>query len=560
VTNPWKATRTPALQPILAFLAFLALALSWSLGTPLLSGADEPEHVVKAAAAVRGEFSGPEHILRFGGWEQVYATPDYVEVTYHLPHSFLEALIKNNPGCYAFTTNVTATCDAKANKAKAAEVTDTDSSHMNYSPLYYLAVGWPSLILHGDSALYGMRIVSAIINSLMLAAAFVTSIRRRGAAAVGVLAAATPITVFFGAIVNPSGLEISSALLAWAAFLSLVRAEPGAPGMRRDRIMFAVAAAVLMLVRPLGPVWIALLAAAILGTSTGLYGRLKRTLRSPGVRWTSGLLAVSLILAGLWDVSENTMGVLPDANPHYTLAKGISLSISQAAGLLPQMVGDIGWLDTHVPSLTMQSWYGVIAVLLLVPLILGNRRERLVLLGLTALIVLFPILFQAYSGRDYGVAWQGRYTLPLAVGLPILGAEILVRRLSSLIRHGQVPRTLATVLGSTLAIAYLCQVWWAWRRFAVKNGTAAHLIPLHADWSPPIGWPAMLLLAVAGCGGLLLLLRHGSYTPEGPSGIEAGIEAGIETGIKAGTDAESGTALEHSGPDHTADLRAVSAT
>jgi Predicted membrane protein (DUF2142) len=510
---------------------------------PLLSAADEPEHVVKAAAVVRGEFSGPQHIRDFGGWQKVLATPDYVEVTYNLPHSLVESLLKHDPGCYAFTDNVTARCTVSANREKVLTAGTTDSTHMNYSPLYYLAVGWPSLILNGDDAIYGMRVASAVITALMLAAAFTTSVRRRGAAAVGVVAAATPITVYFGAVVNPSGLEISSALLAWASFLSMVRAEPGAPGMRRDRTMFAVSAAVLMVVRPLGPVWIAILVAAILATSTGLRDRIRRTLRSPGMRWTSALLAISLLIAGLWDLAQNTMGVLPRVNPDYTLAKGLYVSIFAQPGLMTQMVGDIGWLDTRVPTFTMMAWYGVIAALLLVSLILGNRRERLVLLSLTALIVLFPIIFEVYSGPGYGVAWQGRYTLPLAVGLPILSAEILLRRLSG-VAWGSIPRAFATTLGATLALAYLCQVWWAWRRFS-ESGTIERVFPLHhTSWSPPIGWTAMLFLAVAGCAGLFLLLRSASSVmPDGHSEIAA----------------DPGAAPEATQADHGATLGPISA-
>ena len=543
--NLWKAPRTPALQPVLAFLAFLALALSWSLGTPLLSAADEPEHVVRAAAVVRGEFSGTQNVKHFTGWQRSYTTPDYLEVTYRLPHSLVAARQANEP-CYAFHLDVAANCLATANQAATLAAGDTSTSHMDYFPLYYLAVGWPSLILNGDSAIYGMRIVSAIISALMLAAAFTTSIRRRAAAALGILAAATPVAVYYGAVVNPSGLEISSAVLAWASLLSLVRAEPGAPGMRRDRTMFAVSAAVLMVVRPLGPIWLVLLVAAVLGTATGtetvagIRDRLRRTLRSRGVRWSSGLLALSLVAAGIWDLTQNTLGVVPETNPTYTFAKGVYLTTFRTPALLAEMLGTIGWLDVRVPTLTTMFWYGVIAALLLVSLALGTRRERLVLLALTALIILFPIFFDAYSGSGYGLGWQGRYTLPLAVGLPILSAEILVRRLSSS-PWGQMPRALATTFGATLGIAYLCQVWWAWRRYAVGLVTG-HALPLHAKWSPPIGWPVTLILAVAGCAGLFLLLRSASLAP----------------GARSDAGDESVGTPESAQPDHSSALGSIS--
>ena len=179
--------------------------------------------------------------------------------------------------------------------------------------------------------------------------------------------------------------------------------------------MFAVSAAVLITVRPLGPVWLALIVAAVLGTSTGLRDRMGRTLRAPGARWTGGLLTLSLIAAGTWDLTQNTMGMIPETAPGYTLAKGAYITMFQTPGFLAQMLGTIGWIDVRVPTLTTMFWYGAIAALLLLSLVLGNRRERVVLLALTALIVLFPIAFEAYAGTGYGVGWQGRYDLPLAV-------------------------------------------------------------------------------------------------------------------------------------------------
>lgn len=527
---------------MLAFLAFLALTLSWSLGVPLLSAADEPEHVVRAAAAVRGEFSGQNEIRYFTGSKPVLGPPDFLEVVYHLPHSLVVALQAHDPGCYAFNYDINPNCVTESNAAQVKAAGDTDTSHMNYSPLYYLATGWPSLFLRGDAAIYGMRVVSAIITALMMAGAFTTSIRRRGAAAVGVLAAATPTAIYFGSVVNPSGPEISSALLAWAAFLSLVRAEPGAPGIRRDRALFAVSAAVLIMVRPLGPVWLAGIAVATLiaVADGGVRERVTRVLRSPGVRWSGGLLGVALLAAGFWDVTRNTTGIVPEADPDFTYAKSIYLTIFQTPAFLSQMLGSLGWIG-RVPMLTTMLWYGAISGLVLLALVLGNRRERFALLLLAVSIVVFPILFEAYSGREYGVGWQGRYTLPLAVGLPILAAEIAARRLTAL-TPAAVLRSLATVFGATIALAYLCEVWWMWRRYA-QNMVSGHVLPIPAKWSPPIGWPAMLFLALLGCVTLFVILRHSALAPaagldagDGPAGAGAADPAADGSGTGTGTE------------------------
>ena len=553
MTQPWKTTRISALTPILAFLAFLALALSWSLGVPLLSAADEPEHIVRAAAAVRGEFNGRQELRNFTSSEPGLGTPDFLEVVYKLPHSLVVSLQAHDPGCYSFKFDVTPNCVTESNVAKVAAAGDTDTSHMNYSPLYYLATGWPSLFLNGDAAIYGMRVASAVMTALMLAGAFTTSIRRRGAAAIGVLAAATPAAIYFGSVVNPSGLEICSALLAWASFLSLVRAEPGAPGIRRDRTLFAVSSAVLILVRPLGPLWVAVIAVATLiaVADGGVRERVGRVLHSRGVRWTGGLLAVALVAAGLWDVTQNTMGIVPRADPDFSYAKAVYLTTFQTPGFLSQMLGQLGWIDTRVPTSTTMLWYGSICALVLLALVLGNRRERLVLVALTMSIVAFPIVFEAYSGRDYGVGWQGRYTLPLAVGLPILAAEIAVRRLTAA-TSAAVARSMATVFGATIAMAYLCEVWWVWRRYA-QGVVTGRVLPLPAKWSPPVGWPAVLFLALAGCATLFVMLRRSCGAPaarlhagEGPAtdADGPGAEPAPEPDVRPEPEVLPGSALD----------------
>ncbi|HET9168128.1 MAG TPA: DUF2142 domain-containing protein [Actinospica sp.] len=500
---------TPA-KPLLALLAFLALALSWSLGTPLLSAADEPEQSIKAAAVVRGEFSGAEHVWNFSGWQSTYTTPDYLEIRYHLPHSLAVALAEHDPACYAFTTQSTPTCTVHANKHKVAKAGDSALSHMNYSPLYYVLVGWPSLLFHGSAALYAMRVVSALMTALLLAAAFTTSARRGRTAAVGVVAAVTPAAVYFGSVVNPSGLEITSALLAWASLISMTQVEPGDRARGSDRVMFTIAAATLVLVRPLGPVWLAAIVAAVLTMSPEPRERIRQALRVRDIRWTAGLIGAALLATAAWDVTQNTMGIIKHVNPTYTMAKGVYLTLNQTPQFLAQMVGLIGWNDVHEPTATTYLWYGAVIGLVLAAIVIGGRRERLVLLALAALVLLFPLAFEAYSGAAYGVGWQGRYTLPLAIGLPLLAAEVLGRRMRRA-DLGSIPRSLAATLGSALALAYLCEVWWAWRRYAQGLGPLSHYLPFSAKWVPVIGWPMTLLLALGGTLGLLALITARSF-------------------------------------------------
>ena len=524
---------TTLLTPLLAFLAFLAMALSWSLGVPLLSAADEPEQTVKAAAVVRGEFSGIAHLERQPNWESTYSTPDYLEIAYKLPHSLVVALARHDPSCYAFQVDVTPRCTVKADRASAAQAGHEAWSHMDYSPLYYLLVGWPSLVLRGAHAIYGMRVVSALITAALLALAFVRALRRRGAVAIGTVVAATPAAIYFGSVVNPSGLEICAALLVWVTFLNMVRGEPGTRAYRLDGLLFTGASALLMLTRPLGPIWWAMIVALLLLTRPDPFGWLRRALGGRGFRAAAGVLVVAGVLAGMWDATQNTMGIVPRLNPHYTLEIGAYLTFQQTPVYLLQMLGLVGWNDVHVPEATVLLWYGVIAAILLPAIALGARRERLALLAAAVAVFVFPIAFEAYAGSEYGAGWQGRYMLPIAVGVPVLAAEVLFRRLGALL-PGPVVRSLGTTLGATLALAYLIEVWWAWRRYAQGLGAKAYTIPQRALWSPPIGWPLMLALAAAGCLGLLALLRTRLTADlNRPAGDEREWASGVEAELAA---------------------------
>jgi hypothetical protein len=501
--------KIPAARPWLAFLAFLTLALSWSLGTPLLSAADEPEQAVRAMAVARGEFSGAQQIWNFAGWQSSYTTPDYLETRYRLPHDLVRAIAAHDPACYAFNEAKTAACTASANAHRTAQAGATALSHMNYSPLYYALVGWPSLLLRGDNALYAMRVVSALITALLLAAAFTTSARRGRAEVVGVVAAVTPAAIYFGAVINPSGLEITSALLGWASLISMTRAESAGGSRLSDRIMFTVAAASLVLVRPLGPVWLGIIVLAVFAASPDPRARLRAAVRGRGARWMPGMLAAALAATATWDATQNTLGILPRLNTTYTFTKGAYITLTQTPQFLAQMVGLIGWNDVHIPTATTYLWYGTLVGLLLAGLIAGGLRERLVLVALAVIVVAFPIAFEGYSGASYGVGWQGRYSLPFAVGVPLLAAEVLGRRLRTA-EPGGIPHALAKTVGAALAVGYLCEVWWAWRRYTEGLGSASHYLPTHPNWTPVIGWPGMIGLAVLGVAGLFALLASSS--------------------------------------------------
>jgi Predicted membrane protein (DUF2142) len=88
------------------------------------------------------------------------------------------------------------------------------------------------------------------------------------------------------------------------------------------------------------------------------------------------------------------------------------------------MVGVLGWLDTVLPPLVHRVWLTVVAGLCLAAAVTLRWSRLTVLAALVAAVALVPAVVGAWRYDDLGLVWQGRYTLPLAAGVPILAGLI----------------------------------------------------------------------------------------------------------------------------------------
>ena len=87
---------------------------------------------------------------------------------------------------------------------------------------------------------------------------------------------------------------------------------------------------------------------------------------------------------------------------------------------LQQMIGVFGWLDTNSPGFTLFLWIVALGSVLTLALLVGPRRLVVATTAILVLTVLLPIALEVPSVCAAGYFWQGRYTLPLAVGVPVL--------------------------------------------------------------------------------------------------------------------------------------------
>lgn len=464
----------------------------WGLATPLMGSPDEQSHAVKAAAVVRGELTGYEDPKRDPRIAPGRPTLVLLPETY----SFLDTL----PRCHAFRDTVTANCrpalDGDPDRtARAATFAG------RYPPLYYSLVGWPSLVSADESGLYAMRALSGIVASAFLAGGLLLLVGtpQPRLALLGAGVALTPMALSLTGVINPSALEISCAFCAWSALLAAVL-HPD-PDLLRTRLLWAtVSLAVMVNLRASAPLFGLLLVLVVVAVAP--WPVLRDVVRRP-VAWVAGAVGVVAgSLAAAWvllvGTLEGPVGRYPELARPYVAAREAT---GRSLEYLRQMVGVFGWLDAPAPGLTFAIWFSAIGTMLVVGLaVAGRLRPRLVLLAFAVALFALPIGLQLPGSGDAGLIWQGRYLLPLAIGLPLLCGLVAAREQPDLLRAVRLDR----VVVPALVVAHVGALYWMLRRYAV--GADGALLLDAPEWQPPLGiWPLLVLHLLALLATVLLL-------------------------------------------------------
>jgi hypothetical protein len=201
----------------------------------------------------------------------------------------------------------------------------------------------------------------------------------------------------------------------------------------------------------------------------------------------AGAVAVCLVVAVAWIVGAHALkGFIPGLPPSHdvTTTDIVRTSVGKYGGQVRQMIGMFGWLDAPPPLLTHVFWLCGLGFLVLVGLARAPARFVVGLLTLIGLTVLVPVVLESAQARSFGYIWQGRYTLPLAAGIPLLAAAMARDTLA------RIGGRLVAILVGLLVTAHFLAFVWALRRYAVGiNGWFDSDI----RWQPPI--PAVVLVA-----------------------------------------------------------------
>jgi hypothetical protein len=478
-----KTPDRPVTVFLVAFAAFFLAIAAWSLATPLMAAPDEPVQVAKAAAVVRGQLTG--HLV--GGPSSPLGV-----VTIPAAYANLGVLVH----CYQFDANLPASCAPKY-KALQGNVSDT-IYNARYQPLYYAIVGLPSLFTRSGLGIYLMRLVSAALNALFLALAVMAAVRwsRSRLLLAGVMIAATPSVLFFAGVVNPTGFETSVAICLWTSLLVLMREQPtDAP--RGLIALVAVSAGTEALVRSMSPFWVLLTLLTALGVSD--WKSIGGLVRKREALIGAGFAAVCGAIGTAWILAEHSLNVLPPSAPikrSVGEAHLLVLAFLRTAGYFTEMVSRFGWLVAPSPSATYLIWAGLLGAVVLLGLSVASARRCAVLGLLVIAVVVIPVLISAGQAHRIGITWQGKDTLPLAVGVPILAAMMFAGPLSNVrVLRQRFVGMVSSAAGVAAVVAFFGDL----RRNAVGDNGADFSF-LHAAWQPPLSIPGVLVLEfVAAC-------------------------------------------------------------
>ncbi len=502
-----RSNRSGWLTFVWALVAFGLMIGAWSMATPLFAAPDEPGHLIQAAAAVRGEFDVPAQPGVYGAVSKV-KVPEWAGEAGSLPN------------CFAFKSSVPAGCEPHLGDQRTTVLVETEFS--NYPPLYYLLVGLPSLAWSGSGAVYAMRLVSLILCSGLIALGLFLLDRYhpRRLPLVGSVLAITPMVVFLSAVVNSSGMEITAGFAAWCGGLCLVEQEDVPPALAR---WTALAFVVLILSRPISPANAAIIVVVLM--AVGGLRKARSLLHDRRFRlvWVPALLATA-VAGALLVVGGSPRLLHGPVNTHLDLVRSAWVTLQLVPSDLRQMVGRFGWLDTPVPYAIYVLWWAMVGALCVVAVVVSAECRRALPL-LVVLAVAVPLVFQAPKVDTVGIYWQGRYTLPLAVGLPLVASTLQARRGT----HGSpsrpgLPITVAGILvvGAAIIAAQVVSFLAALRRYQVGVG-AAPGSPVR--WQPPGGTALVTALLVAGLAlglGLFVwmaLARRRAGPPSGRPGL-----------------------------------------
>ena len=388
-------------------LGVVLLQSAWSMSISSFRGPDEFDHAYKTAAVARAQLGTDGAAQRGRGGivtvprGLVSAAERACESRSYTDHDNCHPIDEPAPGL--------------ARVATAAGA---------YNPAWYAVVGTATRWVPGADLGPAIRVVGALLSALLIAWAAATtaswSTTRWPLLALSV--AATPTLVYSTVIVAPNGVHYAAAMLTWSSALGFARGRERAG---HYLVPFTAGASILVSTHTTGPMWLAIAGVAVLLLRPSHWWL--DLIRPAAGRWAlAAAVAVTATLASMaWarSAGANALGAADPSLPPFHAGLLVRSEI-----LWPfQTVGAFPMRNDQAPWLAYIIWFTIFLTLCGLGLKRATGRARLAALVVVLGVVTIPAVLTAISFASNGLAWQGRYALPLSIGMPLLAGWCLDR-------------------------------------------------------------------------------------------------------------------------------------
>ena len=484
---PAQAKRAVSSPTSWFFIWVLSMCVLWSFTQPLYGSADETAHVVKAVATADLQFSGRTTVGDFGFNAKVFQVPQ----AYSQGLSYL---------CFVGPEKPSAECLGPfwqgSNKVEVA------STAGSYPPTYYALVGPIGLLFPGSGGFYAMRLISSLLTAIVGAWAFSLALHHGSKTrAVGVVLAFSPMAFSLSGSVNPHGLEIAGAILFWVSGLTALE-KLGANQFISRRLLIAIATSTFIFAttRPVSFFWM-ILSILLMLLFSGLRGSIRKLIRNRQGQLISVIVGFGVLLSMIIQkVSGLGTAVGGGQRPGLsTHLQNLEATFDNGDEYFRLMFGWFGWTEFAAPPVAFFLCIGIIALVVgFSSLVAETKKTFVVILGL-AMVVVVPIIIEGIKAKTAGFGYQGRYTLALAVGIPIIAMWIRGDRLNR-----SETRTFSVLAIATSATASLICLNFALQRYTVGLYGRKFWM-LSPEWLPPGGLTLISLIAIVIASSLLAM-------------------------------------------------------
>jgi hypothetical protein len=417
------------------FLGSLLLQVAWIAALPPFRGADEFDHAFRAASVALGQWMPSEETTEGGrGW--LVTVPRQLAI---------DAESQCEMYTYTGTDNCHPVEDVGGGQVRIL------SAAAHYHPAYYWVVGTIARPFDGSASLYVMRVVGALLCSIILgAAAWLISLGARTVwPQIGLILTVTPVMAYSSIVAAPNALEMYTAAGVWSALLAVFRG----PERYRGKIIASLPALAIPLVslRPLGPLFLAGITVVvfILVGSGRFIGILNR--HRLAAIWSISAIAIATGAAAAWTLGPGAV----ELQAHQTTKDPLAGTLAVLPLWFLQSIAAFPVRNEPAPTAVYAIGLPILLALLIAGFIRANARVRWALAASILLALAVPFILQLRVYGTSGPIWQGRYTWALSMG-PLLLSGIALDSIRARARSHQ--GVILLGLGVLLAIEHTASI------------------------------------------------------------------------------------------------------